>query len=156
MVNEVRVGYQETREQQNIDAPRLFEQYGILGAPDIPTVTGLPTFAVSGLTTIGSTGPGTLLTPATGSGNLPIDKQGRTLQFSENLSWERGRHSLRFGFDLQQVTLYASATLSARPAFSFNGEYTQDPQHRTTTGNAFADFLLGYTSSSTVSTVSRS
>ena len=156
MVNEVRVGYQETREQQNIDSPRLFEQFGILGTPEIPTITGLPTFAVSGLTTIGTTGPGTLLTPATGSGNLPIDKQGRTLQLSDTLSWQRGTHSLRFGFDLQQVTLYANATLSARPAFNFNGAYTQDPQHRSTTGNAFADFLLGYTSSSTVSTVSRS
>jgi hypothetical protein len=154
IVNEVRIGYQETRERQNIDSLRLFDQYGIKGAPNLASVTGLPTFAVSGLTTIGSTGPGTLLTPATGSGNLPIDKQGRTIQFSENLSWQRGRHSFRFGFDAQQVTLFASSTLNARPAYSFSGAYTQDPQHRTTTGNSFADFLLGYTSSSTVSTVS--
>ena len=124
IVNEVRVGYQETREQQNIDLPRLFDQYWIIGAPNIATVTGLPTFVVSGLTTIGSTGPGTLLRPATGSGNLPIDKQGRTLQLSENLSWQRGRHSLRFGFDAQQVTLYANSTLNARPAYNFSGAYT--------------------------------
>jgi hypothetical protein len=156
LVNEIRVGYQETRERQNIDSARLFDQYGIKGAPNVASVTGLPTFAVSGLTTIGSTGPGTLLTPATGSGNLPIDKQGRTIQLSENLSWQRGRHSLRFGFDAQQVTLFANSTLNARPAYNFSGAYTQDPQHRTTTGSSFADFLLGYTSSSTVSTVSLS
>ncbi len=156
MVNEARVGYQETRERQNIDGTRLFEQYGILGAPDIPSVTGLPTFAVSGFTTIGTTGPGTLLTPATGSGNLPIDKQGRTIQASDTLTWQRGRHSLKFGFDFQQVTLYANSTLNARPAYNFNGAYTQDPQNRTTTGDPFADFLLGYTSSSTVSTNSLS
>jgi hypothetical protein len=156
MVNEARVGYQETRERQNIDGTRLFEQYGIIGAPNIPSITGLPTFAVSGLSTIGTTGPGTLLTPATGSGNLPIDKQGRTIQTSDTLTWQRGRHSLKFGFDFQQVTLYANSTLNARPAYNFNGSYTQDPQNRSTTGDPFADFLLGYTSSSTVSSRSLS
>jgi hypothetical protein len=154
LVNEARIGYQETRETQNILGARLFNQYGIIGAPALPNVLGLPTFAVSGLTTIGTTGPGNLQTPATGSGNLPIDKQGRTIQADDNLSWQHGRHALKFGFDFQQVTLYASSTLNARPAYSFSGVYTQDPQNRTTTGNAFADFLLGYTSASTVSTTS--
>ncbi|MDE1175680.1 MAG: TonB-dependent receptor [Edaphobacter sp.] len=156
LVNEARVGYQETRERQNINSPRLFDQFGIIGAPNDPTVSGLPTFAISGLTTVGSTGPGTLLTPATGSGNLPIDKQGRTIQASDNLTWQLGRHSLKFGVDMQQVTLYANSTLNARPAYNFNGSYTQDPQNRSTTGDPFADFLLGYTSSSTVSTRSLS
>jgi hypothetical protein len=156
LLNEARVGYQETREKQTILGPRLFAQYGIIGAPDLPQVVGLPTFAVSGLTTIGSTGPGTLQTAATGSGNLPIDKQGRTIQVNDNLTWERGRHVLKFGFDFQEVTLYANSTLSARPSYSFSGVYTQNPQGRTGTGNPLADFLLGYTSSSSVSTRSDS
>ena len=152
LLNEARIGYQETRETQNISGQRLFNQYGIIGAPDIATVLGLPTFAVSGLTTIGTTGPGTLLTPATGSGNLPIDKQGRTIQVNDNLSWVHGRHTLKFGFDFQQVTLYANSTLNARPVYNFSGVYTQDPQQRSTTGAAFADYLLGQTSAATVST----
>jgi hypothetical protein len=156
LLNEARVGYQETREKQTVQVARLFDQYGIIGAPDLPNVTGLPTFAVSGLTTVGTTGPGTLQTAATGSGNLPIDKQGRVIQVNDNLTWQRGRHVLKFGADFQQVTLYANVTLSARPSYSFNGVYTQNPQNRTTTGNALADFLLGYTSSSSVSTKSDS
>jgi hypothetical protein len=156
LLNEARVGYQETREKQTVIGPRLFEQYGILGAPALPNITGLPTFAVSGLTTIGTTGPGTLQTAATGSGNLPIDKQGRTIQVNDNLTWERGRHVFKFGFDFQQVTLYANVTLSARPSYSFSGVYTQNPQDRTGTGNPVADFLLGYTSASSVSTASDS
>ncbi|MGC2403602.1 MAG: carboxypeptidase regulatory-like domain-containing protein [Acidobacteriaceae bacterium] len=156
LLNEARVGYQETREKQTVQTTRQFDQYGIIGAPDLANVTGLPTFAVSGLTTIGTTGPGTLQTAATGSGNLPIDKQGRVIQFNDNLTWQRGRHVLKFGADFQQVTLYANVTLSARPAYSFNGVYTQNPQARTGTGNALADFLLGYTSSSSVSTNSDS
>ena len=156
LLNEARVGYMETREKQNIIGTRLFDQYGIIGAPDYPNVLGLPTFAMSGLTTIGTTGPGILQTPATGSGNTPIDKQGRTIQVDENLTWQHGNHVLKFGFDWQQVTLYANSTLSARPNYNFNGVYTQNPQSRPGTGNPLADFLLGYTSSSTVSTRSDS
>lgn len=152
LINEFRFGYLVTELTQTIDTPRLFAEYGIIGAPDYPYVGGLPTFGVSGLTTIGSAGPGTLPTPATGSGNFPIDKQGSVLQFSDNLSWVKGRHTVRFGAEFQQVTLYANSTLSARPSYSFNGVYTQNPQSRPGTGAAFADFLLGYTSSATVST----
>lgn len=156
LLNEARVGYQETREQQNIKGPRLFDQYGIIGAPNVPIVLGLPTFAVSGLTTIGTVGPGALQTAATGSGNLPIDKQGRTIQVSDNLTWQHGNHVFKFGFDFQQVTLYANSTLSARPSYSFTGVYTQNPQSRTGTGNPLADFILGYTNTATVSTRSLS
>jgi len=102
LINEVRIGYQETRETQRINSSRLFDQYGILGAPDISIVQGLPTFAVTGIATLGTTGPGNLPTPATGSGNLPIDKQGRTIQAADNLSWVRGRHTVKFGFDFSK------------------------------------------------------
>jgi len=152
LINEARIGYQETRETQKINSARLFDQYGIVGAPNFPIVTGLPTFAITGLSTLGTTGPGNLPTPATGSGNLPIDKQGRTIQADENVTWVHGRHTIKAGFDFQQVTLYANSTLQARPAFNFNGIYTQNPQARTGTGAALADFLLGDTSSAQVST----
>lgn len=152
LISELRGGYQETQELQQINAPREFSQYGIVGVPDYPQVLGLPTFAVSGLSTIGTTGPGTLQTAATGSGNLPIDKEGRVIQSSGNLSWVHGRHTVKFGFDFQQVTLYANVTLNARPAYSFSGVYTQNPQSRSNTGAAFADFLLGDTSAATEST----
>ena len=152
LLSEVRAGYQETQEIQQISAPRQFSQYGIVGVPDYPQVLGLPTFAVSGLTTIGTTGPGTLQTAATGSGNLPIDKEGRVIDVDGNLSWVHGRHTLKYGVDFQQVTLYANVTLQARPAFSFSGVYTQNPQSRSNTGAAFADFLLGDTASATEST----
>ena len=156
LINEARIGYQETREQQQADSSRLFDQYGIIGAPDVSTIYGLPTFAISGFSTLGTPGPGALPTPATGSGNLPIDKQGRTIQADDNLSWVRGRHTIKMGFDFQQVTLYANVTLQARPNYAFNGVYTQNPQSRPGTGSALADFLLGYTSASQVSTTSLS
>ena len=152
LINEIRAGYQETEEKQQVSVPREFDQYGIIGAPDYSIVHGLPTFAVSGLTTLGTAGPGSLQTLATGSNNLPIDKEGRVIQVSENLSWVRGRHTFKFGTDIQQVSLLGNVTLNARPSFTFTGVYTQNPQNRAGNGNAFADFLLGETATATVGT----
>jgi len=144
LINEARMGYMETREVQQVPGTNLDAEYGIQGAPDYPEVHGLPTFTISGLNTLGTTGPGTLPLSTTGSGNLPLDKQGRNIQFLDNLSWVRGRHTLKFGVDIEQVTLYGHVTLQARPVFDFTGVYTQNPQSRAGTGSAFADFLLGY------------
>jgi hypothetical protein len=112
----------------------------------------LPTFAISGLNTLGTTGPGSLPLGATGSGNLPLNKQGKNQQFFDNLSWVKGRHTLKFGADVEQVMLYGYVTLSARPALTFTGVFTQNPQSRAGTGSAFADFLLGEVNQLTVST----
>jgi hypothetical protein len=153
LVNEARIGYQHTwLIQQAYNTQRLFDQYGINGAYNDPTVLGLPTFAVAGLSILGTTGPGFLPTPATGSGNLPVDKEGRVIVADENLSWVHGRHTFKFGFDFQQVTLYGHVTLLARPNFAFSGVYTQDPQNPSSTGASFADFLLGQSSNAQVST----
>jgi len=152
LINEWRLGYMETREVQQVPGTNLDSEYGIQGAPDYPEVHGLPTFGITGLNTLGTTGPGTLPIGATGSGNLPLDKQGRNIQILDNLSWIKGRHTLKFGVDFEQVTLYGHVTLSARPNFDFTGVYTQNPQSRPGTGSGFADFLLGEVNDYTVST----
>ena len=152
LINEWRVGYMETREVQQVPGANLDAEYGIQGAPDYPEVHGLPTFGITGLNTLGTTGPGTLPIGATGSGNLPLDKQGRNIQLLDNLAWIKGRHTLKFGVDAEQVTLYGHVTLSARPNFDFTGVYTQNPQSRPGTGSGFADFLLGYVNDYTTST----
>jgi hypothetical protein len=152
LINELRIGYMETREIQQVPGVNQDAEYGITGAPNYPEVHGLPTFAISGLNTLGTTGPGTLPLGATGSGNLPLNKQGKNQQLMDNLSWIKGRHTLKFGADVEQVTLYGYVTLSARPAFTFTGVFTQNPQSRSGTGAAFADFLLGEVNQLTEST----
>jgi hypothetical protein len=131
LINEVRFGYMETREIQQVPGVNEDAQFGITGAPNYPEVHGLPTFAISGLNTLGTTGPGTLPLGATGSGNLPLNKQGKNQQFLDNLSWIKGRHTLKFGADVEQVMLYGYVTLSARPAYTFTGVFTQNPQFST-------------------------
>ncbi len=150
-VNEFRFGFMRTRLQQSTPTDRLFESFGIRGVFDDPTVKGLPTFGVTGLSTLGTTGPGNLPIGATGSGNLPIDKWGRVLQFTDTLNWVVGKHTLKFGVDVQEARLFGFVTLQARPAINFTGVYSQSPQARANTGSPYADFLLGYAANTTIS-----
>lgn len=150
-VNEFRFGYMRTRLQQSTPTERLFELFGIRGVLDDPTVKGLPTFGITGLSTLGTTGPGNLPIGATGSGNLPIDKWGRVLQFTDTLNWVVGKHTLKFGVDVQEARLFGFVTLQARPAINFTGVYSQSPQSRANTGSPYADFLLGYAANTTIS-----
>jgi hypothetical protein len=150
-VNELRFGYMRTRLQQSTPAERLFESFGIRGVFNDPTVKGLPTFGITGLSTLGTTGPGNLPIGSTGSGNLPIDKWGRVLQFTDTLNWVVGKHTLKFGVDVQEARLFGFVTLQARPAINFTGVYSQSPQSRANTGSPYADFLLGYAANTTIS-----
>jgi hypothetical protein len=134
-VNEFRLAQVYTHNNQDLLGPRLNEQYGIQGTLDTPKIKGLPQFTITGFSTLGTAAPGTAPIAATGSGNFPADKSGKIWQLLDSFSWIRGRHSIKFGVDLQRVTMYVYATNSARPNFTFNGQYT---------GNALGDFLTGY------------
>ncbi len=152
MVNEFRFGFVRTRIRQQIQAPRRFEEYGIKGTFNDPFIRGLPQFGVSGMSTLGTAGPGELPIQTTGSANLPVDKIGRVVQFIDNVAWIHNRHTVKFGAEVQQVNMYGYATNQARPGINFNGVYTQNPQARPGTGHAYADFLLGLSNSATVAT----
>ena len=115
---------------------------GIKGALDSPQIRGLPVFAITGLRSLGTTGPGTIPIAATGSGNFPSRKSGKIWQLLDNFSWVRDRHTIKFGADLQRVTMFVYATNAARPTFNFNGTYT---------GSGLGDFLLGYINSTATS-----
>ena len=134
IVNEFRLGFLYTLEFQDISGPRLFDQYGIKGTLDAPTIKGLPLFTITGLSNLGTAGPGTSPIAAAGSGNFPTKKSGKIWQLLDNFSWTRGRHALKFGTDMQRDTLFVYATNSARPTIAFNTTYT---------GVGLGDFLLG-------------
>ena len=64
------------------------------------------------------------------------DRQ-RSYEVADTLSWSLGRHNVKAGAEFQRVSSFNfSNPLPARGQFNFDGRYT---------GNAFADFLLGYT-----------
>jgi len=106
-----------------------------LNISDHPTANAFPSFNFSN---------------GTGFASLGRDKDGQflsnTTQFTDNLSWTRGKHTLKFGADFRHVLYYTPeylplTTLGSSGGgsddfglFNFGGNFS---------GNAFADFLLG-------------
>jgi hypothetical protein len=69
----------------------------------------------------------------------PNPELSHNFQINENLTWTKGKHTMKFGFDLRKIHLITAWYSGSSPAddygdFFFNGQYT---------GNNVADFLLG-------------
>ena len=91
----------------------------------VPEEYGLPGVGLSGGFTVGG-----------GSG---INQGGfdNLAQFSDTLSWVRGKHDLRFGADIRIIRFDERLGLSNNGAFTFDGRYT---------GSPVGDYLLGFPS----------
>jgi carboxypeptidase family protein len=73
----------------------------------------------------------------------------RTIEFGNNLTWIKGRHTFKYGFDariIRAVTPLGFFGADNYGTFSFNGAFT---------GNDFADFLLGLPALSDLDKVSQ-
>lgn len=123
-INEFRYAYfshASVRVGQNLDfnPSSLFPQ---LYSP-LP-LGGLPTASITGFSGIGDSG---------GAARSPEIVQ----QLTDNLTLVRGKHTFKTGGDVgfNRVSSNPSAGPSQFGNFAFNGRYT---------GNAYADFLLGY------------
>jgi outer membrane receptor protein involved in Fe transport len=135
-VNEARVSYTRFA---IFDTPEsayktdVLSQLGIQGfAGTDPANYGLPYFQVGDFDLI------------TDSPTLPQTQRDNIWDFSDSVSHTRGRHTFRFGF---QGTLFQFNYLQSnmvRGQYEYSGQFTNDPNNPSTTGDAFADFLLGY------------
>jgi hypothetical protein len=129
LLNEIRVGWSNTVDLDgytNADrGAELTASTGILGLPGAPVTGGFPHFEFTDGSFI-STG-----------GTKPFDVLSRVVQATDTLTWVKGRHTFKGGFDLQyveytdQISFFDGEELGR---YQFDGSYT---------GNAFADFLLG-------------
>ncbi len=101
-------------------------------------LNGTPVFTPSGYIPIGSLN-------ALNSGSIPTTRVSGVFDISDNVSKILGRHSLKLGFDTQyaRISDYTANSGLARGSFSFTGNYTQNPQSPSGTGNGIADMLLG-------------
>jgi hypothetical protein len=75
----------------------------------------------------------------------PNPELSRNFQINENLTWTKGRHTMKFGFDVRRLHLITAWYSGSSQAddygdFFFNGEYTGQGGDK---GSSFADFLLG-------------
>jgi len=73
-------------------------------------------------------------------------RRDQTVQFSEGMLWNRGRHNVRWGSDFRLQSTEMHSTQNSRGTFTFTGARTAAVLNGTPvqgTGYDFADFLLG-------------
>ena len=130
IINEFRFGYSSLNNSQSypFSGASVASNLGLTGLDlsHAGTDGGFPGFnfaAGTGFSTIGhgDIGP----------------SHSRTLQYTDNLSWIKGKHSLKFGIDWRTVNYSRVNNFGAADEFGslrFDGSFS---------GNAFADLLLG-------------
>jgi hypothetical protein len=84
----------------------------------------------------------------TGFGTDPKNRgaqQNWTYEFLDALTWVKGRHELKFGFEYHRGRTFQDPfdDSYAHGKFNFNSLQTANPAARSTTGYSFASFLLG-------------
>jgi hypothetical protein len=109
----------------------LNAEYGIPGGDDsIPG--GMSAFSITGYTQLGI------------GANNPTVRNSQTKQFITDFDWNRGAQHILFGVNLIRIQNNILNDNSTIGNWNFNGQYT---------GDGMADFLLGYASGWTGSTI---
>jgi outer membrane receptor protein involved in Fe transport len=133
MLNEVRIG--QTSRTVGRTAAQLASSAGsALNIPGIPSSASfpntLPTFQIAGYQQLGS--------PANTASNFNTS----VTQVADSLTWVKGRHSLKMGFDWRWERLNVIQPPQPTGLFSFSNLFTDLP-NVANTGTPLASFLLG-------------
>ncbi len=83
--------------------------------------------------------------PNLGVSNVPNHDGSQTRQIAGDLTWTKGQHTLKFGVQAYWLQTNFLSSQRSSGIFNFNGQYTKNP---------LADFLLGYSSSASLSNYS--
>jgi hypothetical protein len=102
------------------------QRTGLLGVTADSRDSGFPQVSTAGL--YSSFGDPTVFTT----------RDNHHVELFDNVTWDRGRHRLKFGGYYFHLQLRPEQPDNARGAFTYTGQFS---------GNAFADFLLGYPTS---------
>lgn len=135
LVNEFRFGYNRIysyRFQPGYNSD-IAQQIGFPGIPTAPSNGGLPQLTFSDVSQIGS------------SLFLPSRELQNTYIISENLSWNVGNHSIRFGAEIDRNEFAIYQPAEPRGTLDFGTQFTDNAGSSTTGtgGSGFASFLLG-------------
>jgi hypothetical protein len=98
-------------------------ELGITGLPSDPFSFGLPFFLITSVSTV------------TDSPTLPQTQRDNSWNFSDGVSFNRGRHTWKLGGDWGRFQLNYMQTQFVRGRYTFTGAFAGDP---------VADFLLGF------------
>ena len=124
-INQIRVSVNKIDAQPAVTSGLTNSAYGINVPNSNPLAVGLPSIAITGFTGLGDA-------------QQPfVQRNNDVYQLTDDFSWLRGRHSLKFGLDIRSEHMFIAFINRPNGDFTFSGAIT---------GNAFADFLLGYPS----------
>ncbi len=138
LVNELRAGWTENKTSTG---------FGIL-ASTIASELGLQ---LPGPVPQGNVVPGLSITGFQGTADSnSSNSRGETIQGFDNLTYQRGRHTVKFGGDIRHLESYNDNNWAnyRLGTYAFNGSVTNS-----IIGNPFAAFLLGVPDSTSVATV---
>jgi hypothetical protein len=128
VINEIRIGVTRqstTALQAYADTMGIPAQFGIQGIPQMNRNGGLPTLAIGGLTTMGSTAW------------FPSEEPNQTDQLMENITFLKGGHTFKAGTEIQHIKWAVLQPSWSRGEFEFTGAYTEIPGNSSgTTGIA--------------------
>ena len=128
LLNELRVGWM-TVDGGQISPNRgntFAQDVGLLGVTTDPRDMGFPQITTGGLYN------------AFGDPTIFTTRDNQHVELFDNVTLHRGAHRLKFGAYYFHLQLRPEQPDNARGAFAYTGQFT---------GNAFADFLLGYPTS---------
>jgi len=131
MLNELRVGWMTIGGgQTSVNRGNPFaSRVGLRGVTSDPRDAGFPQVSTGGL--YSTMGDPTLFTT----------RQNRHVELYDNFTIDRGRHRWKFGGYYYHLRLRPEQPDNARGTYAYTGQFT---------GNALADFLLGYPTSASV------
>ena len=114
----------------------VLQALGITSTPTTPFGYGLPSFAVTDFDIV------------TDANFLPQTQRDNTWQLSDGASFVHGRHTMKAGAQWIHFQINYVQNRYVRGQYVFNGQFTAANLGDTgNTGDPFADFLLGYPSS---------
>jgi len=132
-VNELRAGYNSLYNnisQQLAGVENVNEELGTPVKISDPNSWGIPNFSLSNnLSALGN------------DANGPFTIDDKVYQVTDNFSWVRGKHSMRFGGDYRYNQYLQLGNEFARGRFTINGSFTSNP-NTLAGGYSGADFLM--------------
>jgi len=87
-----------------------------------------------------------------GANWIPTIEYSNVWDFIENVSINKGSHSMKFGFEFRPIGFPFFQVPAPRGQISFSRNRTQDPTNPATTGDGWASMLIGATSYGQVTT----
>ncbi len=137
LINEFRLGYNRINSQRlqlnantNVSADASINFPGV---PFSPGIGGLPQLFFNDVATLGS--------PTF----LPSKELQNSYTLSENMTWVKNRHTVKFGTEIRREEFTIFQPAAARGTLGFSSTYTDNPGAPGTGGTGFASFLAGLT-----------